>query len=100
MAIQTQRRGGTTGEHDSFVGANREITIDTDKKTVVVHDANQAGGYPLAREDLSNVETQRLIDKLAMEEIDIEAITDALKSRINEEVKAHVRHQLKAHKAV
>jgi hypothetical protein len=26
-----------------------EITVDTDKETVVVHDGVKAGGYPLAK---------------------------------------------------
>lgn len=55
MTTTVKRRGGTTGEHKNFTGANREITIDTDKKTVVVHDGKTKGGFPLAREDLSNV---------------------------------------------
>ena len=51
MATQVQFRGGTTVEHSTFTGAAREITIDTDKDTVVVHDGATAGGYPLAKED-------------------------------------------------
>ena len=46
-----QRRRGTTAEHSTFTGLNGEITIDTDKKTVVVHDGTTAGGSPLATED-------------------------------------------------
>ena len=48
MAKQLQLRGGTTSEHSSFTGAVREVTVDTDKKTVVVHDGSTAGGFPLA----------------------------------------------------
>ena len=55
MTTAIKRRGGTTAEHQSFIGANREITVDTDKKTVVVHDGVTLGGFPLAREDLDNV---------------------------------------------
>jgi len=54
MSDQVQRRGGTTAQHAAFTGALRETTIDTDKKTVVVHDGVLAGGYPLMRQDLSN----------------------------------------------
>ncbi len=50
MAIQVQQRGGTTTEHSSFTGAARELTIDTTKNTVVVHDGSTAGGIPLAKE--------------------------------------------------
>jgi hypothetical protein len=47
---QIQRRRGTTSQHNAFSGAPGEITIDTDKRTVVVHDGVRFGGYPLARE--------------------------------------------------
>ena len=48
MATQIQRRRGTTAEHSTFIGALGELTVDTDKKTVVVHDGSTAGGSPLA----------------------------------------------------
>ena len=48
MATEVQIRRGTTAEHNSFTGAVGEITVDTDKDTVVVHDNSQAGGYPMA----------------------------------------------------
>jgi hypothetical protein len=51
MPKRVQLRGGTTASHAIFTGAQREITVDTDKKVVVVHDGTQAGGYPLARAD-------------------------------------------------
>jgi hypothetical protein len=55
MADQLQLRGGTTTEHSTFTGALREVTVDTTKKTIVVHDNATAGGTPLAKENLSNV---------------------------------------------
>lgn len=55
MATVIQRRRGTTAQHATFTGALGELTVDTTKKTVVVHDGATAGGIPLAREDLSNV---------------------------------------------
>ena len=54
MATQVQFRRGTTGEHSAFTGAVGEVTVDTEKKTVCVHDASQAGGFPLLKEDGSN----------------------------------------------
>ena len=54
MATQVQFRGGTTSEHSSFNGVAREVTVDTDKKTVVVQDGSTNGGFPLMREDGSN----------------------------------------------
>jgi hypothetical protein len=55
MADQLQLRGGSTAEHSTFTGALREVTVDIDKDTVVVHDNATAGGHPLLREDLSNL---------------------------------------------
>ena len=58
MAKRVQRRRGTTAEHATFTGYDGESTIDTTKDTVVVHDGTEAGGFPLAREDMSNVINQ------------------------------------------
>jgi len=54
MATQVQWRRGTTGETSLFTGAVGEVTVDTTKQTIVVHDGIQAGGYPLLREDGTN----------------------------------------------
>lgn len=48
-AIQQYR--GTTAQHASYTGKVGELTVDTDKKVVVVHDGSTAGGIPMARED-------------------------------------------------
>ena len=49
MSTVIQNRGGTTIEHSTFVGADREVTVDTTKKTLVVHDGVTPGGYTLAK---------------------------------------------------
>lgn len=49
MAKLLKLRGGTTSQHSSFTGAEREVTVDTDKETLVVHDGSTAGGFPLMR---------------------------------------------------
>jgi hypothetical protein len=51
MSTQIQRRRGNTTDHSTFAGAVGEITVDTTKKTVVVHDGSTTGGFPLLRED-------------------------------------------------
>ena len=61
MAKRVQRRRGTTAEHATFTGYDGETTVDTSKDTVVVHDGANTGGFPLAREDLSNVNLINLI---------------------------------------
>lgn len=48
MATQVQFRRGTTTQHATFTGAVGEITVDTDKQVVVVHNGSTAGGFPLA----------------------------------------------------
>ena len=49
MAKKLQLRGGSTSDHGSFTGAVREVTVDTDLKTLRVHDGSTAGGIQLAR---------------------------------------------------
>ena len=49
MAIQIQLRQGTTTEHDTFTGAVGELTYDTEKKQLRVHDGVTVGGTVLAK---------------------------------------------------
>lgn len=51
MANALQLRRGTTTQHSTFTGLAGEVTVDTTKDTVVVHDGATAGGIPLATED-------------------------------------------------
>lgn len=51
MARQIQIRRGTTLENDNFTGAVGEITMDTDVKTLRVHDGETTGGIALAKYD-------------------------------------------------
>jgi len=55
MATELKLRRGTTSQHQTFTGGSAEVTVDTDKNTIVVHDGTTAGGYAIAREDMSNV---------------------------------------------
>tara|TARA_X000001388_G_scaffold77524_1_gene78767 strand:+ start:237 stop:1400 length:1164 start_codon:yes stop_codon:yes gene_type:complete len=49
MATTLQLRRGTTTQHNSFTGAVGEVTVDTTKDVVVVHDGSTAGGIPMAK---------------------------------------------------
>lgn len=51
MTRQIQIRRGTTAEHENFIGAIGEITMDTDTKTLRVHDGETPSGIALARAD-------------------------------------------------
>ena len=55
MATQVQFRRGTTGETALFTGAVGEVTVDITKDTCVVHDGFTQGGFPLMREDGTNM---------------------------------------------
>ena len=55
MAKLLKLRRGTTSQHSSFTGAEGEVTVDTTKDTIVVHDGSTAAGRPLLREDLNNL---------------------------------------------
>lgn len=48
MSTEIKRRRGTTTQHASFTGALGELTVDTTKDVVVVHDGSTAGGWPMA----------------------------------------------------
>ena len=56
MATQVQFRRGSKPENDAFKGAIGEVTVDTTKQTLRIHDASKLGGYPLLRDDGTNSE--------------------------------------------
>ena len=47
MSKQWQLRRGTTVENDGFTGAQGELTVDTDKKQIRLHDGVTQGGKTL-----------------------------------------------------
>lgn len=47
MAIQFQMRRGTTAQNDAFIGAAGEMTLDTAKTEIRVHDGVTAGGHKM-----------------------------------------------------
>jgi hypothetical protein len=51
--IQVQLRRGTTAQHGSFTGAQGELTVDTDKNALVLHDGATAGGIQVARDAIT-----------------------------------------------
>lgn len=50
MAKAIQIRRGTSAQVDAFTGLAGEISVDTDKNTIHVHDNSTAGGTPLAKD--------------------------------------------------
>ena len=53
MATQIQFRRGNTSQHSTFTGAVGEVTVDTEKNVVVVHDGSTAGGFPVANSSVA-----------------------------------------------
>jgi len=48
MASQSvQFRRGNSSSHSAFTGAEGELTVNTDKKVVIVHDGSTTGGHEL-----------------------------------------------------
>lgn len=59
MPTEIKWRRGNTAQTTVFTGALAEVTVDTDKKTLVVHDGVTAGGFPLAREDATTASFEK-----------------------------------------
>lgn len=49
MSKTVQHKGGSTVQNNSYTGAPRELTVDTTKNTLRVHDGVTVGGTELAR---------------------------------------------------
>lgn len=60
-----QFRRGTTVQNQSFIGHAGEISIDTDKWTVIVHDGLTAGGFPLRVEATESARPKYLLFRAA-----------------------------------
>jgi len=57
MAIRVQFRRGSTSEHSSFTGAAGEVTVNTENKSLVVHDGSTAGGSEVIFKNLTDTPT-------------------------------------------
>ena len=62
MATRLQLRKGTTTEHSTFIGAEGEVTVDTTKKALVLHDGVTTGGKPLPTLESGKVPLDQLTD--------------------------------------
>ena len=64
MPKQVRLRRGTTAQHTAFTGAEGEITFDTTKKVLVLHDGVTAGGKPVdgfVKQNPGSVLTQQTV---------------------------------------
>jgi len=60
MSTQVQFRRGTTTQNNAFTGAQGELSVDTDLKTIRLHDGTTAGGGSTM---LNNISTQTALYK-------------------------------------
>jgi len=61
MTKEVRLRTGSSNDHINFTGAASEITVDSDKKIVVVHDGNKQGGYELVGVGVTQTLTNKTI---------------------------------------
>lgn len=54
MATQVQFRRGTATQNNNFTGANGELSVNLSNYSIRLHDGVSAGGYEIARANLSN----------------------------------------------
>ena len=73
MSKVLKLKGGTSVKHSTFIGADREVTVDTDKKTLIIHDGVTQGGHELAKKEDLNAKQDNLdkknIDKTNQENL-------------------------------
>lgn len=53
--VQVQLRRGTTAQHAVYTGPQGEVTVDTDKNALVLHDGATAGGHLIGKPPFVNV---------------------------------------------
>ena len=58
-----QIRRGTTAANDNFTGCAGELTMDTDKKTLRIHDGQTLGGFQMARADIGAFDISAVSDE-------------------------------------
>jgi len=61
MPLQLQLRRGTAAQNNAFTGALGELTVDTDNKTIRVHDNTTAGGTTLVNINATQTLTNKTL---------------------------------------
>ena len=79
MASRIRFRRGTSTEHASFTGAEGEITVNTTKDTIVLHDGSTAGGFEMMRADLNNLDSGTAIPAANITDIDCGTYSQEIK---------------------
>jgi hypothetical protein len=70
MAARVKLRRGTTAQHASFTGSQAEVTVNTTKNTLVLHDGSTQGGHEILRADLDNLPSNATIPGAQVDALD------------------------------
>lgn len=62
MAARVKLRRGSSLQHQAFIGAEAELTVDTTNWSVRVHDGSTAGGHELLKNSLENIQDGAILD--------------------------------------
>lgn len=72
-----QLRRGTAAEHGSFTGAAGEVTVNTTRNSVHIHDGSTAGGTEMAtKSSVDNLSSNAITDADADTHVKVEASSD------------------------
>ena len=73
-----QLRRGTAAEHGSFTGAAGEVTVNTTRNSIHIHDGSTAGGTEMAtKSSVDNLSSDKIIDADADTHVKVEATSDS-----------------------
>jgi hypothetical protein len=61
MPLQLQFRRGTAAQNNAFTGAVGELAVDTDNKTIRVHDGSTAGGVTIVNVNATQTLTNKTL---------------------------------------
>lgn len=67
MSHRLQLRRGTSAQNNKLTGLPGELTFDTDKKTLRVHDGETLGGFELCRKDALWEDEQEYLNSVPAE---------------------------------
>jgi hypothetical protein len=62
MAARVKLRRGTATQHNTFTGAEAEVTVDTTNWSLRVHDGSTSGGFQTLKTSLENIDDGAILD--------------------------------------
>jgi hypothetical protein len=62
MAARVKLRRGTAAQHNTFTGAEAEVTVDTTNWSLRVHDGSTSGGFQTLKTSLENIDDGAILD--------------------------------------